>query len=214
MKPYRVLLPTIVIALAALLFGSLLPRSNVFGQDGSPPAAQDTASPDAVDVALGTSFTYQGNLKKNGQPVNLNCSFQFSLWDALNGGAQKATTQIVNNTAVQAGSFTVQLDFGNQFTGDARWLKTEVQCAGDGGYITLNPRQPLNAVPYAIGLRPGASMQSSAVGDAFYVQQNAADSNAIHGKATAANSIRRLRRKHSLGRRVGPECRRQRRDRG
>ena len=83
----------------------------------------------------------------------------------------------------------MQLDFGNQFTGDARWLQTEVQCAGDGGYITLNPRQPLNAVPYAIGLRPGASMQSSAVGDAFYVQQNAANSNAIHGKATAANSI-------------------------
>jgi hypothetical protein len=174
-----------VIVIALLLLGSLIPFGAALGQDGSPPTSGDAvASPDAVDAAASTIFTYQGNLKKSGQAVNANCSFQFSLWDALSGGTQKATTQIVNNTQVQAGSFTVQLDFGNQFTGDARWLKTEVQCAGDGGYTTLAPRQPLNAVPYAIGLRPGAVMRSAASGDAFYVEKNAVNSTAIHGKST------------------------------
>ncbi|MCO6452235.1 MAG: hypothetical protein J5I90_15745 [Caldilineales bacterium] len=189
MKSNRQLIPTLVIALAALLLGSLLPLSNVFGQGGQPPAAQDAASPDAVDAAVGTAFTYQGNLRKSDQPVNVNCSFQFSLWDALTGGAQKGTTQIVNNTQVRAGTFSVQLDFGNQFTGDARWLQTAVQCAGDGGYVTLSPRQSLNAVPYAVGLRPGAVMQSAAPGDAFFVEKTAANSNAIHGKGTATGSI-------------------------
>jgi hypothetical protein len=174
-----------VMVIALLLLGSLIPFGAALGQDGSPPTSGDAvASPDAVDAAASTIFTYQGNLKKSGQAVNANCSFQFSLWDALSGGTQKATTQIVNNTQVQAGSFTVQLDFGNQFTGDARWLKTEVQCAGDGGYTTLAPRQPLNAVPYAIGLRPGAVLQSAASGDAFYVEKNAVNSTAIHGKST------------------------------
>ena len=135
------------------------------------------ASADAIQAALGTAFTYQGNLKRSGQPVNTTCSFQFSLWDALSGGAQKGTTQIVNNIAVQAGAFTVQLDFGNQFTGDARWLQTAIKCASDAGFTALAPRQPLAAVPYALGLLPGAT-----------VEQAAANSRAFTGRATGANS--------------------------
>ena len=126
---------------------------------------------------LGTGFTYQGNLKKNGQPVTATCSFSSACGMRSSGGSQKGTTQIANNAAVQAGVFTVRLDFSNQFTGEARWLQTALQYAGDGGYITLAPRQPLNAVPYAIGLMPAPQSNS--------LRPTAAP----FGRATNTNSI-------------------------
>ncbi len=133
MSAKHYLFSTLIVALVALLLGSFLPFGAALGQEGSPPVVlPDTASPAdpaRADAAASTVFTYQGNLKKSGQAVNANCSFQFSLWDALTGGSQKGTTQTVTNAPVQTAVFTVQLDFGNQFTGDSRWLKTEVQCA-------------------------------------------------------------------------------------
>ncbi len=54
-----------------------------------------------------------------------------------------------------------ELDFGDKaFEGDERWLAIAVRCpAGSGTYTTLNPRQLLSAVPYALGLRPGARIK-------------------------------------------------------
>ena len=159
MKFNRQLIPIIGFILAVILFASFLP-GGVFGQgEPSPPIVQGTLSPDAVETTQSSAFTYQGNLEKNSQPVNAACSFQFSLWDALNGGAQQGSTQTQNNIPIQVGIFTVQLDFGNQFTGDARWLETAVQCVGDNGFTTLSPRQSLGSTPYAIGLRPGAVIE-------------------------------------------------------
>jgi len=102
-----------------------------------------------IQAALGTAFTYQGQLKKAGNPVNGNCDFQFSLYDESGGspiGVQTTTGITVTN-----GLFTVQLDFGaGAFQGDARWLQIAVKCAGDTSYVTLSPRQPLTAAPYAL----------------------------------------------------------------
>jgi hypothetical protein len=110
-----------------------------------------------VQAALGTAFTYQGQLKSGGNPVNGTCDFQFGLWDAATGGTQIGTTQTKTGVSVSNGLFTVQLDFGaNAFQGDARWLQIAVQCAGDTSPTTLFPRQSLTPAPYALGLRPGA----------------------------------------------------------
>jgi hypothetical protein len=57
------------------------------------------------------------------------------------------------------GLFAVQLDFGDQFRGEARWLETAVQCGGDAGFTTLQPRTALSATPYALGLRPWAHIE-------------------------------------------------------
>lgn len=161
MKSYGHLLPTLLVVLAALFLASLVPLTTAVGQEGGQLAGASLAATSIsnADAALSTTFSYQGNLKKSGQPVTANCSFQFSLWDAATGDAAQGATQNINNVQVQAGAFSVQVDFGNQFTGDARWLQTAVQCAGEGGYTTLSPRQPLNAAPYAIGLRPGAVVE-------------------------------------------------------
>jgi hypothetical protein len=193
MKRFRAFPPVVIFALCICLLGG---ASSTLAQAGSPAAppvdqqgadtASAPASADAVQTAPGTTFTYQGNLKKSGQPVNTTCSFQFSLWDAQTGGMQMGTTQTINNTSVQAGVFTVQLDFGNQFTGDTRWLQTAVQCAGDGSYVTLSPRQPLNAVPYALGLRPGAQVTgASNTTDGIIRATNSGAGAALVGMATS-----------------------------
>jgi len=99
---------------------------------------------------LGTAFTYQGQLKNAGDPVNDTCNFQFSLWDDVSGGAQIGTTQTKSGVAVTDGLFTVQLDFGAAaFQGDARWLAIAVRCSGNSAYTALTPRQPPTAAPYA-----------------------------------------------------------------
>lgn len=99
---------------------------------------------------LGTAFTYQGQLQKNGSPYNGTCSFQFSLWDAVSGGSQIGSTLTQTGVTVSNGLFTVTLDSGSgAFTSDACWLQIAVQCSGDSGYTTLSPRQALTAAPYA-----------------------------------------------------------------
>jgi hypothetical protein len=56
---------------------------------------------------------------------------------------------------VAEGNFTAVLNTtgqfgGSAFNGETRWLETAVRCpAGSGEYITLTPRQPLDAAPLA-----------------------------------------------------------------
>ncbi len=102
-------------------------------------------------TATGTAFTYQGQLKQGATPVNGQCDFQFSLWDAVSAGTQVGLTQTASAVDVVNGLFTVSLDFGaNAFPGNARWLAIAVRCpTGSGGYTPLNPRQALTSAPYA-----------------------------------------------------------------
>ncbi|MCX7680517.1 MAG: hypothetical protein N2508_00880, partial [Anaerolineae bacterium] len=129
---------------------------------------QGGASPQA---GMGTAFTYQGQLRKDGNPVSGTCDFQFSLWDAASGGTQVGTTWTKTGVQVTNGYFTIpDLDFGaGAFQSDARWLEIAVACTGDLGYTTLSPRQRLTPAPYALAL-PG-----------LWTQQNATSPNLIGG---------------------------------
>jgi len=123
-------------------------------------------------AALGTVFTYQGQLKDANGPINGNCDLQFSLWDSLtNLTGQIGATQSMPNVILSNGLFIVQLDFGTgSFMGDACWLEIAVRCpAGSGSYITLAPRHLLTPVPYAFAL-PG-----------LWTQQNTTSPNVIGG---------------------------------
>jgi hypothetical protein len=114
---------------------------------------------------MGTAFTYQGQLVKNGSPIRDTCDFSFSLWDAASDGAQVGTTQTKAGVSVSNGLFTIpDLDFGNAaFGGDARWLAIAVQCSGDGGYTDLSPRQKLTATPYALYAASTGALQGRPV---------------------------------------------------
>jgi len=101
---------------------------------------------------FGTAFTYQGQLRQAGVPVNGVCDFQFSLFDAATGGSQVGVTQAATGVTLVDGRFTVQLDFGGAaFDGNARWLQIATRCpAGSGSFTALDPRQPLSPSPYAM----------------------------------------------------------------
>jgi hypothetical protein len=133
------------------------------------PLPQEAAGPPAPAgsepaVALGSAFTYQGRLLDDGAPVEDTCGFQFSLYDNPVTGTLVAGPLSLNAVPVQDGLFTVPLDFGAVFQGQAYWLEVAVQCSGDAGYTTLDPRQVLAAAPYALSLQPGAVISGTVAG--------------------------------------------------
>jgi hypothetical protein len=104
-----------------------------------------------LGFAQTTAFTYSGKLTDNGNPANGNFDLQFALFDNAQGGAQIGANQTVPGTAVNAGVFTVQLDFGvNAFPGANRFLEIGVRPAGVGNFTVLDPRQQISSTPYAI----------------------------------------------------------------
>lgn len=120
------------------------------------------AAPSRGETPLSTAFTYQGQLKENGAPIDATAHLRFSLWDAQGngsppvGGSQIGASQLLANVAVANGLFTVPLNAGGQFganafNGEARWLQVEVCAdAGCGTLTILAPRQPLTATPHAL----------------------------------------------------------------
>lgn len=116
---------------------------------------------------VGTAFTYQGQLKSDGVPVNDTCDFQFRLWDAAAGGKQLGAHG-VPPPQVTNGLFTAKLDFGNAFDGNARWLEIEARCpAGVGSFTRLTPRQELTPGPYAIFALEGGGVGGNTLDQAY-----------------------------------------------
>ena len=136
-------------------------------QGGKPPVETITVQPLAPtggagpDAPLGTTFSYQGLLKINGVPYTGNCDLQFTLWNGHpdSGGISLATVSAVPaQTSVSNGLFTTYVDFGAQFQGDYREIEPQVRCpSGDGAYQSLGV-QTIYPVPYALGLRSGATI--------------------------------------------------------
>lgn len=104
----------------------------------------------ALAAPLGTAFTYQGQLTKNGLPYDGTADFGFKLYDALTGGNPVGSVVSLTNVPVTDGLFTVELDFGPVFTGQALWLDIGVMTPGEQLSTSLAPRQAITAVPYAL----------------------------------------------------------------
>lgn len=103
----------------------------------------------AVAQVVTNTFSYQGVLQENGEPVTGNREMVFSLY--TDGGC---TTQVGNaltqTVSVNNGLFDIELGFDSvHFDGKALWLETEVEGTAIGC-------QPFQATPYALSLRPGA----------------------------------------------------------
>jgi trimeric autotransporter adhesin len=115
-----------------------------------------TEGPAGLEPAaeLSSALTYQGYLTDGGGPANGYYDFSFALYDQPDDGAQLGAVVVLSSVAVEDGLFTVQLDFEQGgspvFDGTALWLEIQVRLAGHAGpFITLAPRQPLTAAPYA-----------------------------------------------------------------
>ncbi len=122
--------------------------------------------------SIGSGFTYQGQLKEGGVPVNDTCDMRFNLrtnpWgtdntDVVGTILFDGSVTGFPSMAIQDGLFQVELDFGTDALAQSPvWLDVSVRCpAGSGGtYIGLLPRQPVNAAPYAVHTR-GISVDST-----------------------------------------------------
>jgi hypothetical protein len=137
MKKARVFVSILLAGLALALGGGLL-RASDLGRTAAPQAA------------IGTGFTYQGQLTKDDRPISAVCDVAFRLYDAESGGAQVGGA-ITQTVVISHGTFTTQLDFGaGVFDGAARWLGLAVQCPGDAGFTAFEARQALTPAPYAL----------------------------------------------------------------
>ena len=141
MKPKTLLHLSLAVVLVMILSGGMTMARWTQAQ-----GPQDPLGPQA---AVGTAFTYQGQLKKDGRPVNGNCDFEFRLYDSSRPTAKQIGPTILETVPVEDGLFDVELDFGDKaFTGFERWLDITVVC-GLGHPASLG-RQELTAVPYAL----------------------------------------------------------------
>jgi hypothetical protein len=92
------------------------------------------------------TFTYTGNLQKDGQPYDGMVSATFELYDSETGG-ESVWSETYPTLQVQDGQFTARLgakeDFGEAFDGQELWLEVTVEGT------TMTPRQHVGATPYA-----------------------------------------------------------------
>ena len=116
----------------------------------SPPALQ-------AQTPVGTAFIFQGALSNSSGPVNGSCDFTFALYNGATGTQRIGAIETKNSVAVANGAFAVQLDFGDVFNGNVRWIETTVRCpSGAGAFATLAPRQPILNSPNAIHAQTAA----------------------------------------------------------
>ena len=104
-------------------------------------------------ASAGTAFTYQGRLIDAGSAADDLYDLTFRLYDADVGGTKVANDINVANVDVIDGHFTLELDFGSVFDGDARWLEIGVRPGvlnDPDDYTILSPRCELTPVPYAL----------------------------------------------------------------
>jgi hypothetical protein len=159
--------------------------------------------------ALGGSptwtFTYQGRLLVDGEPVSGAYDFEFSIWDAGSGGNQIAAScaGCYPSMPVEEGFFTLNLapsgaSLHDVFNGGSRWIELRAAPAGTGAWQAF-PRQPIAPAPYAWGLYPGTVVSGTLVGSQFgdAVFNVAArhpwggpDSTALYARSTTDSAVR------------------------
>ena len=168
------------------------------GQDSEPAVL----SPESTAALVGSSFTYQGQLKNGGAPVNDDCDFIWDIFADLDGGTSLAT-DTDTNVLLTNGLFTAVINVpASVLDGNKRFVEIQVRCpTGLGAYTLLSPRQELQAVPYALGLRlPFSHSINSSVTPIFAITNtggtssspsllgSSAGGDGVHGLSTGAAS--------------------------
>jgi hypothetical protein len=123
--------------------------------------------PSSAAAPLGTAFTYQGQLVKDGALVSDTCDFIFGLWNSDVVGNEVIGSPVGPvSVGVEKGLFTVDLDFGNgAIDGDARWLEISVRCSEDAGFLLLSPRVELTPAPHALYCANAGQLDGQDPGD-------------------------------------------------
>jgi hypothetical protein len=102
-----------------------------------------------IDAQI-TAFSFQGRLLDGGAPASSLYDIEFRLFDAETGGNQLGPTQTFPGHPVPGGIFSVELDFGSEFTGEDRWIEIAIRPAGTGEFTTLSPRNKILSAPQSV----------------------------------------------------------------
>jgi hypothetical protein len=115
---------------------------------------------------LGAAFTYQGHLYDANRVADGLYDFQFSIYDANAGGTKVSDDVEITGVDVIDGYFAVQIDFGNIFDGNDRWLEIGVRNGGSAApYTAMAPLQRLTPTPYALYAKSGLPGPQGIQGD-------------------------------------------------
>jgi hypothetical protein len=124
--------------------------SSVAAQDGGPAKPEE---PLAVDATVNSRIGYQGVLKESGVPVTGTRDMTFRLYSNSACTTQLGSDIVKNDVPVANGLFNVALDVNQTYYGgDGVWIRVLV------GGTSLGCQEILPA-PYALSLRPGATIK-------------------------------------------------------
>ena len=130
------------------------------------PGGIGPASLQAVQAAPSMMMNYQGLLADvGGTPLNGTYTMKFSLHTALTGGGKPWGDETHVGVVVSKGLFQVVLGSILPLTSDMFAQQLYLQTVVG---TTVLPRQPLLAVPYAMGLTPGAGTYGATAMESQY----------------------------------------------
>jgi hypothetical protein len=153
--------------------------------------------PVGLAAPVGTAFTYQGRLIDANEAADGLYDFQFKLFDAVSDGNQLWVDVNMPEVDVIDGYFTVELDFGNIFDGNERWLLIGVRPgiqSDPNAYTVLSPRQKLTPTPYALyaktaGISVPLSLTGSVASPAAVIDANNTSSGyGVRGKHNSSGN--------------------------
>jgi hypothetical protein len=140
----------------------------------------------SIEGMVNARISYQGVLRENGRPVAGSREMVFRLHTddtcttPVGCGILKPSVPVAN------GLFSVELDVAHtEMNGKGLWLEVEV----GGAPIVC---QEILPVPYALSLRPGATIRGVHAGSPVLIVENSStanDSRAIRGYASAASGF-------------------------
>lgn len=169
MKRWKLLITILIVGLVmALAIGlSADARSREQGVTNKVlPQGEEPLTAIGTTNAVTSTFSYQGLLSEGGEPVSGNREMVFGLY-ANDACTMSVGTPLTYTVVVSEGLFMVDLAFDQAyFNGQALWLQTAVE----GTAIGCQPIQP---VPYANSLRPGAIISASVASEESLIHARA-----------------------------------------
>ncbi len=149
-----------------LFSGALLIFSRAPAVEGAPPVQKGNVS---IAAIVESKISYQGVLKEGGNSVTGTRNMTFRFYSD-NGCAVQVGSDIAKfGVAVTNGLFNVQLEVNHDdFQGQPLWLGVDVGNTGSNVVC-----QEIMPAPYALSLRPGATINNTATGFAIRGESSA-----------------------------------------
>ena len=191
MKRLKLFASVLLAGLAILLMFNLEWATSAADAQRLSPESNAPRNVLATTDVVTNAFSYQGTLEESGAPVSGQRQMVFSLY-ANDTCTTSVGTPITRTVPVSHGLFSVDLAFNpDHFNGQALWLETEVE-------DTAIACQPIRAMPYALGLRPGAIISGSVSSESQLFEVRSGTTSADEGVVGA-----KMGRRTGLGYPVG-----------